>query len=58
MLIGHAGHPEVEGTMGQYANQDGGMYLVETPEDVDKLTTIVKDPTNLHYVSQTTLSAG
>ncbi|WP_318475657.1 4-hydroxy-3-methylbut-2-enyl diphosphate reductase [Photobacterium leiognathi] len=56
VLIGHAGHPEVEGTMGQYANQDGGMYLVETPEDVDKLTTIVKDPTNLHYVSQTTLS--
>ncbi|WP_318465062.1 4-hydroxy-3-methylbut-2-enyl diphosphate reductase [Photobacterium leiognathi] len=56
VLIGHAGHPEVEGTMGQYANLDGGMYLVETPEDVDKLTTIVKDPTNLHYVSQTTLS--
>ncbi|GAB3525619.1 4-hydroxy-3-methylbut-2-enyl diphosphate reductase [Photobacterium alginatilyticum] len=54
VLIGHAGHPEVEGTMGQYASETGGMYLVETPEDVDKLT--VKDPSNLHYVSQTTLS--
>ncbi len=54
VLIGHAGHPEVEGTMGQYASETGGMYLVEMPEDVDKLT--VKDPTNLHYVSQTTLS--
>ncbi|EAS63384.1 4-hydroxy-3-methylbut-2-enyl diphosphate reductase [Photobacterium angustum] len=56
VLIGHAGHPEVEGTMGQYANQDGGMYLVETTDDVDKLKAIVKDPSNLHYVSQTTLS--
>uniref|UniRef100_A0A5Q0TFQ5 4-hydroxy-3-methylbut-2-enyl diphosphate reductase n=2 Tax=Vibrionaceae TaxID=641 RepID=A0A5Q0TFQ5_9VIBR len=54
VLIGHAGHPEVEGTMGQYASDVGGMYLVERPEDVAKLT--VKDPTNLHYVSQTTLS--
>lgn len=54
VLIGHAGHPEVEGTMGQYASEAGGMYLVEKPEDVDKLE--VKDPTNLHYVSQTTLS--
>lgn len=54
VLIGHAGHPEVEGTMGQYASETGGMYLVETPADVDKLT--VKDPSNLHYVSQTTLS--
>ncbi|WP_120511632.1 4-hydroxy-3-methylbut-2-enyl diphosphate reductase [Photobacterium salinisoli] len=56
VLIGHAGHPEVEGTMGQYASDTGGMYLVETPADVDKLKDIVKDPTNLHYVSQTTLS--
>lgn len=54
VLIGHAGHPEVEGTMGQYASEAGGMYLVETPSDVDKLD--VKDPSNLHYVSQTTLS--
>ncbi|MFP3408449.1 4-hydroxy-3-methylbut-2-enyl diphosphate reductase, partial [Pseudomonas sp. SIMBA_065] len=34
ILIGHAGHPEVEGTMGQYNNPNGGMYLVESPEDV------------------------
>ncbi|WP_017023732.1 4-hydroxy-3-methylbut-2-enyl diphosphate reductase [Vibrio rumoiensis] len=54
VLIGHAGHPEVEGTMGQYASTTGGMYLVERPEDVAHL--VVKDPTNLHYVSQTTLS--
>ncbi|MCW8330057.1 4-hydroxy-3-methylbut-2-enyl diphosphate reductase [Photobacterium sp. SDRW27] len=54
VLIGHTGHPEVEGTMGQYASEAGGMYLVEKPADVDKLA--VKDPTNLHYVSQTTLS--
>ena len=54
VLIGHAGHPEVEGTMGQYASDAGGMYLVEKPEDVEALT--VKDPSNLHYVSQTTLS--
>ncbi|KLV07616.1 MULTISPECIES: 4-hydroxy-3-methylbut-2-enyl diphosphate reductase [Photobacterium] len=54
VLIGHAGHPEVEGTMGQYASETGGMYLVEKPEDVEGLP--VKDPSNLHYVSQTTLS--
>lgn len=54
VLIGHAGHPEVEGTMGQYASETGGMYLVERPEDVANL--VVKDPTHLHYVSQTTLS--
>ncbi|MGF1691400.1 4-hydroxy-3-methylbut-2-enyl diphosphate reductase [Photobacterium kagoshimensis] len=54
VLIGHAGHPEVEGTMGQYASEMGGMYLVEKPEDVDKM--VVKDPSHLHYVSQTTLS--
>jgi len=51
VLIGHAGHPEVEGTMGQV---DGGMYLVETPEDVIALQ--VKDPVNLAFVTQTTLS--
>ncbi|KLV04430.1 4-hydroxy-3-methylbut-2-enyl diphosphate reductase [Photobacterium aquae] len=54
VLIGHAGHPEVEGTMGQYASEAGGMYLVEKPSDVATLP--VKDPANLHYVSQTTLS--
>ncbi|WP_434356745.1 4-hydroxy-3-methylbut-2-enyl diphosphate reductase [Parasalinivibrio latis] len=54
VLIGHAGHPEVVGTMGQYTSEEGGMYLVETPEDVCKLA--VKDPSNLHFVSQTTLS--
>lgn len=54
VLIGHAGHPEVEGTMGQYSSETGGMYLVEKPEDVASL--LVKDPSNLHHVSQTTLS--
>lgn len=54
VLIGHAGHPEVEGTMGQYASDIGGMYLVERPEDVAQLK--VHDASNLHYVSQTTLS--
>lgn len=56
VLIGHAGHPEVEGTMGQYASTTGGMYLVEKPDDVIALQTKVKDPSHLHYVSQTTLS--
>ncbi|MCG3730057.1 4-hydroxy-3-methylbut-2-enyl diphosphate reductase [Vibrio cincinnatiensis] len=56
VLIGHAGHPEVEGTMGQYASDAGGMYLVEKPDDVLALQAKVKDPTHLHYVSQTTLS--
>ena len=51
VMIGHKGHPEVEGTMGQ---SDGGMYLVETPEDVETLE--VKDPAKLAYVTQTTLS--
>lgn len=54
VLIGHAGHPEVEGTMGQYTSETGGMYLIETPADVEKLS--VHDESNLHYVSQTTLS--
>ncbi len=54
ILIGHAGHPEVEGTMGQYNNPEGGMYLVESPEDVWKLT--VKDEENLSFMTQTTLS--
>ncbi|WP_182057111.1 4-hydroxy-3-methylbut-2-enyl diphosphate reductase [Pantoea sp. ME81] len=54
ILIGHAGHPEVEGTMGQYNNPNGGMYLVESPEDVFKLS--VKDEGNLCFMTQTTLS--
>lgn len=54
ILIGHAGHPEVEGTMGQYNNADGGMYLVESPEDVWQLQ--VNDPQNLCFMTQTTLS--
>ncbi|BEN62196.1 MULTISPECIES: 4-hydroxy-3-methylbut-2-enyl diphosphate reductase [Serratia] len=54
ILIGHAGHPEVEGTMGQYSNPQGGMYLVESPEDVWKLR--VKDENNLCFMTQTTLS--
>lgn len=51
IMIGHKGHPEVEGTMGQ---AEQGMYLVETPEDV--LTLKVSDPEKLAYVTQTTLS--
>jgi len=54
ILIGHQGHPEVEGTMGQYTSEQGGMYLVETPEDVANL--IVKNPDELSFVTQTTLS--
>lgn len=54
ILIGHAGHPEVEGTMGQYTSEKGGMYLVESPEDVAKLK--VKNPEQLAFVTQTTLS--
>jgi len=51
VMVGHAGHPEVEGTMGQV---DGGMHLVETVGDVEKLQ--VRDPQALAYVTQTTLS--
>lgn len=56
ILIGHAGHPEVEGTMGQYdkCTEHGDIYLVETPEDVKNLK--VNNPDNLAYVTQTTLS--
>ena len=51
VMIGHRGHPEVEGTMGQ---SEGGIYLVEKPEDVARLP--VKDENNLAFVTQTTLS--
>jgi len=61
VLIGHQGHPEVEGTMGQGRGEgaalgqpDPGMHLIEEPEDVAKL--VVKDADNLAYVTQTTLS--
>ena len=51
VMIGHAGHPEVEGTMGQC---ERGVYLVETVDDVARL--VVRDPSHLAYVTQTTLS--
>lgn len=55
VLIGHQGHPEVEGTMGQYDSRNGGaMYLVENEDDVGTLE--VSDPDRLAYVTQTTLS--
>lgn len=56
IMIGHQGHPEVEGTMGQAEGEgnDKGMYLVETETDVEKLQ--VKNENNLAYVTQTTLS--
>ncbi|MGE8321751.1 MAG: 4-hydroxy-3-methylbut-2-enyl diphosphate reductase, partial [Pseudomonas sp.] len=55
ILIGHEGHPEVEGTMGQYdASNGGAIYLVEDEEDVANLH--VRDPDHLAFVTQTTLS--
>ncbi len=55
VLIGHAGHPEVEGTMGQYDAADGGaIYLVENEADVARLA--VRNPQTLAFVTQTTLS--
>ena len=55
ILIGHAGHPEVEGTLGQYDRQQGGeIYLIETRGDIDRLE--VRQPDKLAYVTQTTLS--
>ncbi|MGD8925512.1 MAG: 4-hydroxy-3-methylbut-2-enyl diphosphate reductase [Thioalkalispiraceae bacterium] len=55
ILIGHDGHPEVEGTMGQFDTTHGGrMYLIETVDDVETLQ--VNDPDHLSYVTQTTLS--
>ena len=55
ILIGHAGHPEVEGTLGQYKqNPKSNIYLVETVEDVAAIQ--VKNPKTLAYVTQTTLS--
>jgi len=55
VLIGHRGHPEVEGTMGQYDRRAGGeIYLVE--DDAQAAALVVKNPDNLSYVTQTTLS--
>lgn len=54
ILIGHKGHPEVEGTMGQYDTTQGGIYLVQSPACVEELT--VSNPDKLSYVTQTTLS--
>jgi 4-hydroxy-3-methylbut-2-enyl diphosphate reductase len=54
ILIGHAGHPEVEGTLGQYQDNGITMYLVERPEDVARLQ--VAEPERLAYTTQTTLS--
>ncbi len=54
VLIGHLGHPEVEGTMGQYHSKTAGIYLVETVEDA--ITLKLKNPNQCAYVTQTTLS--
>ena len=54
ILIGHKGHPEVEGTMGQYGNQEGGIYLIESVEDIPHLP--VQQDDDLTFMTQTTLS--
>ena len=57
ILIGHQGHPEVEGTLGQYektADSEGNVHLVEDVDDVERIT--IKDVSNVAYVTQTTLS--
>lgn len=54
VLIGHAGHPEVEGTLGQYHNDQAGIYLIENEQDVAALK--LKNPELVTYVTQTTLS--
>jgi 4-hydroxy-3-methylbut-2-en-1-yl diphosphate reductase len=54
ILIGHAGHPEVEGTLGQYQNNQAGIYLIESEQDVEALQ--LKNPQFVSYVTQTTLS--
>jgi len=54
ILIGHAGHPEVDGTMGQFNNSQGQMYLIEDTTDVKDLH--IADDVDLAYVTQTTLS--
>ncbi|WP_288320545.1 4-hydroxy-3-methylbut-2-enyl diphosphate reductase [uncultured Haemophilus sp.] len=54
ILIGHEGHPEVLGTMGQYDNEEGGIYLVESVEDIANLP--VSNQDELTFMTQTTLS--
>ena len=54
ILIGHKGHPEVEGTMGQYSNEDGGIFLIEKVEDIARLP--MKENDDLTFMTQTTLS--
>lgn len=54
ILIGHAGHPEVEGTMGQCLSDGGSIHLVESVDEVERLA--VRDPARVAYVTQTTLS--
>ena len=54
ILIGHEGHPEVEGTMGRYSSENGNIYLVQDKDEAKKVS--VNQPNNLAYVSQTTLS--
>ncbi|STO54663.1 4-hydroxy-3-methylbut-2-enyl diphosphate reductase [Canicola haemoglobinophilus] len=54
ILIGHEGHPEVIGTMGQYDNNEGGIYLVEDVEDIAKLA--LRDDEDITFMTQTTLS--
>ncbi|MCX2961872.1 4-hydroxy-3-methylbut-2-enyl diphosphate reductase [Rodentibacter caecimuris] len=54
ILIGHKGHPEVEGTMGQYSNGEGGIYLIESVEDIARLP--VQESDELTFMTQTTLS--
>lgn len=54
ILIGHAGHVEVQGTLGQYYNPQGGIYLIETSADIETLA--IKNPQNVAYITQTTLS--
>ena len=54
ILIGHQGHPEVQGTMGQYDNPEGGIFLVEDVEDIAKLS--LRDDEDLTFMTQTTLS--
>ena len=54
ILIGHKGHPEVEGTMGQYSNEDGGIFLIEKVEDIVHLP--MQENDDLTFMTQTTLS--
>ena len=54
ILIGHKGHPEVEGTMGQYSNEDGGIFLIEKVEDIAHLP--MQENDDLTFMTQTTLS--